>query len=193
HGSRLEAQRHGQPVRRLEVVEGPGDGLPGDEPVEVLDEVGRVERARLVPGDGADAVEVQGAGAEVVDVLRQHQHVAGRRVGHRRRDRRRAAARAARDAYHVGSRTGTTHRHASVAASLAACLTAASRKPVNGGEGRMSRDLNSGWLCTPRKNGWPTSSTASTRPSPRPSMPGVTPETTRPASLRRSTYSGFTS
>src|SRR5690606_36608677 len=129
--------------------------------------------------------------AAVVDVLRQNQHLAGRRRGHGSGHGGLAAAGPSRDADDVRPRR--PRGHATVAASLTACFTAASMKPVNGGEGRMSRDLNSGWLCTPRKNGWPSSSTASTRPWPRPAMPGVTPDTTRPAALSLSTYSGFTS
>src|SRR5699024_2115682 len=47
---------------------------------------------------------------------------------------------------------------------------AAPIRPMNKGCGRLGRDLNSGWNCTPTNHGWPFSSTASTN-----SRSGLTP------------------
>ena len=54
-------------------------------------------------------------------------------------------------------------------------IMAAPIRPMNKGCGRLGRDLNSGWNCTPTNHGWPVSSTASTS-----SRSGLTPATRRP-------------
>src|SRR5690606_13279812 len=193
YGRGTKAERLSQPVGRLEVVERPVDRVAAGECVQLLDEERSVERPWLVPVDGGASLEVRVGGTAVVDVLRQHQHLAGRGVRHGRGNGALAAAGAACHPDDERTPARRARAHATVAASMAAYLTAASMKPVKGGLGRMSLDLNSGCDWTARKYGWSFSSIASTSPSPRPRMPGVTPDTISPAALRGSTYSGFTS
>src|SRR5690554_4082227 len=189
------------PVVQREVVDGAVHGPTAPQVVHVLHQELRVEGAGLVVVGPLALLERQAALRAVVSVLRQEQGVGGAgRLDHRPCHRGLAGTGAARqtdDQSALGLQAAPSSAASGPTApcspSWAARSAAARMKPVKGGEGRMRRDLNSGCDCRPMKKGWSCSSTASTRPSPRPAMPGVTPATTSPACLSCSTYSGFTS